>query len=50
LAAAGRTSPAEIHAYRNAGVQVLYMLPLSRDVQTLLGEMRDFAKQMKESE
>ena len=50
LAAAGRTSPAEIRAYCNAGVQVLYMLPLSRDVQTLLGEMRDFAKQMKESE
>ena len=49
LAAAGRTSSAEIRAYDNAGVQVLYMLPLSHDVKTLLGEMRDFARQMKEA-
>src|SRR5215510_12400410 len=49
LAASGRTSPAEIRAYGNAGVQVLYMLPVSRDVKTLLGEMRDFARQMKEA-
>jgi len=47
LAASGRTSPAEIRAYRDAGVHVLYMLPLSRDVKTLLDEMRAFARQMK---
>jgi probable F420-dependent oxidoreductase len=47
LAASGRTSPAEIRAYRDAGVHVLYMLPLSRDTRALLGEMREFAEQMK---
>lgn len=48
LAAAGRTSPAEIRAYREAGVHVLYMLPLSRDPDALIREMRTFAQQMKE--
>jgi alkanesulfonate monooxygenase SsuD/methylene tetrahydromethanopterin reductase-like flavin-dependent oxidoreductase (luciferase family) len=47
LAASGRTSPAEIRAYRDAGVHVLYMLPLSRDTGTLIEEMRGFARQMK---
>ena len=49
LAAAGRTSAAEIRAYRDAGVHVLYMLPLSRDPESLIKEMQDFARQMKEA-
>lgn len=49
LAAAGRTSAGEIQAYRDAGVHVLYMLPLSRDTESLLKEMRNFARQMNQS-
>lgn len=49
LAAAGRTSPAEIRAYRDAGVHVLYMLPLSRSPEDLIKEMQVFARQMKEN-
>jgi hypothetical protein len=47
LAAVGRTSATEIRAYREAGVHVLYMLPLSRDPQALIREMRAFAQQMR---
>ena len=49
LAAAGRTSPAEIRAYRDAGVHVLYLLPLSRSPEDLIKEMQVFARQMKEN-
>lgn len=43
-----RLSPADIRTYRDLGVSVLYMLPLSRDTEALLGQMRAFAQKIKE--
>lgn len=47
LADPNRLSEQEIHAYRAGGVHVLYMLPLSRDHQAVIGEMQKFAHKMK---
>ena len=47
LADPNRLSEKEIHAYHAAGVHVLYMLPLSRDHQAVIGEMQKFAQKMK---
>jgi probable F420-dependent oxidoreductase len=46
LAASSRLSPTEIRAYRDAGIHVLYMLPLSRNTGALLAEMRTLAQRM----
>ncbi|MCL6645594.1 MAG: LLM class flavin-dependent oxidoreductase [Dehalococcoidia bacterium] len=42
-----RLSPQDIRAYRDLGVRVLYMLPLGRDTQELLGQMRAFAEKVR---
>ncbi len=39
-----RLSLQDIRTYRDFGIQVLYMLPLSRDTEGLLGQMRAFAE------
>ncbi len=44
-----RLTPEEIRAYRDLGVSVLYMLPLSRDFQALLEQMRSFAQKVREA-
>ncbi len=46
LAASDRTRAHEIDAYRAAGVDVLYMLPLSDDAETVIDEMHGFADRM----
>ena len=43
LAASDRTRAHEIDAYRAAGVDVLYMLPLSDDAEAVIDEMHGFA-------
>ena len=43
LAASDRTRAHEIDAYRTAGVDVLYMLPLSDDAEAVIDEMHGFA-------
>lgn len=47
LAASNRTRAREIDAYRDAGVDVLYMLPLSDDGDTVIDEMHGFADRMR---
>ena len=47
LADPGRLSEKEIQAYQAVGVHVLYMLPISRDHQAVIGEMQKFAQKMK---
>ena len=47
LAASSRTGDKEIAAYRDAGVDVLYMLPLSDDTDAVIEEMRGFVDRMK---
>jgi len=44
-----RLSAADIRTYRDLGVSVLYMLPLSRDTEALLGHMRAFAQKVREA-
>ncbi len=44
-----RLSPADIRTYRDLGVSVLYMLPLSRDTGGLLSQMRAFAQKVREA-
>ena len=46
LAASDRTRAHEIDAYRTAGVDVLYMLPLSDDAEAVIDEMHGFADRM----
>ena len=46
LAASDRTRAHEIDAYRAAGVDVLYMLPLSDDAEAVIDEMHGFADRM----
>lgn len=46
LAASDRTRAHEIDAYRTAGVDVLYMLPLSDDAEAVIEEMHGFAERM----
>ena len=46
LAASDRTRTHEIDAYRAAGVDVLYMLPLSDDAEAVIDEMHGFADRM----
>ena len=46
LAASDRTRAHEIDAYRTAGVDVLYMLPLSDDAEAVIDEMHGFAGRM----
>ena len=46
LAASDRTRAHEIDAYRAAGVDVLYMLPLSDDAEAVIGEMHGFAERV----
>lgn len=46
LALSSRTDQANIDAYRDAGVHVLYMLPVSSDTNAVLGEMEQFASRM----
>ena len=46
LAASDRTRAHEIDAYRTAGVDVLYMLPLSDDAEAVIEEMHGFADRM----
>ena len=46
LAASDRTRAHEIDAYRAAGVDVLYMLPLSDDAEAVIEEMHGFADRM----
>ena len=47
LAASDRTRAHEIDAYRAAGVDVLYMLPLSDDAEAVIDEMHGFADRMR---
>jgi probable F420-dependent oxidoreductase len=42
-----RLSPQDIRTYRDFGVQVLFMLPLSRNTKELMGQMREFANKVK---
>jgi probable F420-dependent oxidoreductase len=42
-----RLSPQDIRTYRDFGVQVLFMLPLSRNTKELTGQMREFADKVK---
>ncbi len=42
-----RLSPQDIRTYRDFGVKVLFMLPLSRNTTELLGQMRVFADEVK---
>jgi probable F420-dependent oxidoreductase len=44
-----RLSPEVIRTYRDLGIRVLYMLPLSRDTRALLNQMRDFAQKVREA-
>jgi alkanesulfonate monooxygenase SsuD/methylene tetrahydromethanopterin reductase-like flavin-dependent oxidoreductase (luciferase family) len=44
-----RLTAADIRTYRDLGVSVLYMLPLSRDTEALRGHMRIFAQKIKEA-
>ena len=46
LATSDRTRAHEIDAYRAAGVDVLYMLPLSDDAEAVIDEMHGFADRM----
>lgn len=46
LAASDRTRAHEIDAYRAAGVDVLYMLPLSDDAEAVIDEMHGFAERI----
>lgn len=46
LAASDRTRAHEIDAYRTAGVDVLYMLPLSDAAEAVIEEMHGFAERM----
>ena len=46
LATSDRTRAHEIDAYRTAGVDVLYMLPLSDDAEAVIDEMHGFADRM----
>ena len=46
LAVSDRTRAHEIDAYRAAGVDVLYMLPLSDDAEAVIEEMHGFAERM----
>ena len=46
LALSSRTDQANLDTYRDAGVHVLYMLPVSSDTNTVLGEMEQFARRM----
>ena len=44
-----RLSPEVIRTYRDLGIKVLYMLPLSRDSKALLKQMRDFAQKVRDA-
>jgi len=46
LAASDRTRAHEIDAYRAAGVDILYMLPLNDDAEAVIDEMHGFAERM----
>ena len=43
-----RTTPEDIKTYRDLGVKVLYMVPLSRDPDGIAKEVRAFAKQVQD--
>ena len=46
LALSSRTDQATLDSYRDAGVHVLYMLPVSSNTNTVIGEMEQFAGRM----
>ena len=47
LAVSDRAGDKEIGEYRAAGVDVLYMLPLSNDTNAVIEEMHSFADRVK---
>ena len=45
-----RTSPEAIKRYRDCGVKTLFTVPLSRDPDSILNEVREFAKKVQDAE
>ena len=49
LAVSNRAGDKEVSEYHAAGVDVLYMLPLSNDTDAVIGEMESFATRVKKT-
>ncbi len=45
-----RISPEAIKRYRDCGVKTLFTVPLSRDPDSILNEVREFAKKVQDAE